>query len=291
MATNLNVAASIYASRVIKTLPDIVKKISVFSTDYSDEAKQIGETITVDLAVADSVKEWNDTTANYAGTEGSKQSVEVKLDGRKIINFAITPKQMAHFRPEWWMGKADLNMRALALAFSQSITAKVTAANFSKNITVTPASFGLEMLADIRAKCAELKIEPEMATLNLNSTLYSYLLSKLDSTTYGGREAIQNGIIQGVLGFANVVEHPSLTIPGFVNMPSALAFATRVYMPVDTTPYRTFAPIVEPASGITMSSVVYTEGNTGKTSYSNDIVFGSSVGDKDALIRLTNGTK
>lgn len=291
MATNTNVAANIYAARAILGLKAIVRKVSIYSTDMSDEAKQPGETIKVPLVVADSAQDWNDSTANYSGTKATLKDIDLKLDGRKIVSFAITPDQVANFHPAWWQGKADLNVRALGYAFAQTILAKVTPANFSKSFQVDIASLDLLKIGDLRAACVEANIDPQMATLNLNSTAYSRLLAQLDSSTYGGIDAIKSGMISGILGFANVVEQPGLSIPGFVNLPSALAFATRVYTPVDKTPYMRFDNITEPDSGVTMSSVVYTEGGIGKTTFSNDIVFGSAVGDANALIRLTTGAK
>lgn len=291
MATNLNVAANIYAAKAIKGLPALLRRVSVFSTDFSDEAKKPGDPIKVGLVQADSATDWNDSTANYSGTKMDMKDTDLTLDGRKIVSFAIGAEQVAKFNPAWWEGKAELNMRALAYAFTQSVIAKVTAANFSKSFQVDTASFDLLKLGDLRAKVTDSGIPAELATLNLNSTLYGRLIAQLDSSTYGGPDAVRSGMIPSLFGFAGVVEQPGLSIPGFVSLPSALAFATRVYMPVDKTPYMRFDNITEPESGVTMSSVIFTDGNIAKTTFSNDIVFGSAVGDKDALIRLTTGTK
>jgi hypothetical protein len=291
MALNTNLALTVYSKRLLMGLKVKLAMLQAFSTNLSDELiNEIGDAIRVPLITGDAAEDWNDTTANYGRTAAALKDVQVTIDKRKIVGFAITPSQNSQFRPQWWEGKADLNATALATAITNAMLALVTAGNYGDTeqdkLQVTLPTFGRKQIAAMRAKIVKAGINPASASLNLNPDFFSALLADLDSQVYGGKEAIVGGVIPGLLGFKSVIEHPTYNDPGFVALPSALAVGARVLRPLDTTGYAEFSVITEPDTGIPVSRVIITDLNTGKTSMSNDVAYGVSVGDATALKRL-----
>jgi hypothetical protein len=291
MSLNTNVALEVYSKRILAGLKNKLAMLRAFSTDLSDEViNEVGEVIRVPLATGDAADDWNDTTNNYGRTAADMKDVKVTLSERKIVGFGITASQNTNFKPQWWEGKADLNGNALAKAVTDALLALVTGANFgdtaADKLQVALATFGRKQIATMRAKIVKAGIDPAQASLNLNPDYFSALLADLDSQVYGGKEAVVGGVIPGLLGFKSVIEQPTYTAPGFVALPSALAIGARVVRPLNTTGYGEFSIITESDTGMPISRVMVTDLNTGKTSMSNDVVFGVSVGQSGALKRL-----
>jgi hypothetical protein len=291
MALNTNLALQVYSKRILEGLKVKLAMLKAFSTDLSDEVVNAkGQVIRVSLVTGDAAADWNASSNNYGRTAATLTDVSVSLTNRPIVGFAITAAQNAEFHPQWWEGKAELNANALGTAVTNALLALVTAGNFgdteADKLQISLATFGRKQIAAMRAKIVKAGINPAQASLNLNPDFFSALLADLDSQVYGGKEAIVGGVIPGLLGFKNVIEHPTYNDPGFVALPSALAVAARVVKPLDTTGYGEFSIITEPDTGMPISRVMMTNLATGDTSMSNDVTFGVSVGQSTALKRL-----
>lgn len=289
-STNINTALEIYSAKFIEALSALLPALREFSLDLSDDAVNPGDRIRVPLVSADPATTWNDDTNHYGRPEADLKDRVVPLDKRIIAGFSITQDQMSKFHPHWWEGKGVLNARAIANAVLTSIFSKVTPGTFgdkpADKFSLELAGFNSEMVAAVRGHIAGKNLAPSEAVMLLNSVYFSKLLGTLNADIYGGREAIASGVIPGLLGFKSIIEAPQLTIPGFVAHPNALAAASRRVPILDTTPYKEFGAITEPNTGLTLNRVIYTDGQTGKTSFSVECMYGAEAGNKDALVRL-----
>lgn len=289
--TNTDTALEVYTNKFIEGLTDALPALRAFSLDLSDDiVDQPGETVRVPLVTADAAAAWNDTTNNYGRTSASLYDKKVSLDQRPIAGFGITAAQMTNFRPQWWEAKGALNARSVADAVLDTVFGVVTAANFgdtaAKKLNVVLAEFGRKAIASLRPKVVKGKLQPAKSVLVLNPDFFAALLADLDATVYGGREAIQGGVIPGLLGFRAIIEAPQYEGPGFVCHPDAIVVASRRIQVADTTPYKEFGPVTEPDTGLTLNRVIYTAGATGQTNFSVECLFGVDAGNPDALIRL-----
>jgi len=292
MATNIDTACEIYSQRFLKGLVRALPRLRVFSNSFTDEAREVGEVIRVPLVSADTVAAWNATSNNFQRSSASLVDVKVDLNTRLIAGFAITSEQMVNFRPNWWEGKAERNAKNVCDTMIAAFVALVTPGNYgdtaADKLGVKLASFNRKALGPIRAAAVAKKLVPEDCALCLSPDFYSALLNDLDALVYGGREAIVGGVIPGLLGFANIVEVPQLTIPGFVCHPDAIAVATRKIALADTSVYKLVTEVTEPETGLTMTEVVYPHGPDGSLNHSVNAAYGASVGNKDAMLRLVD---
>lgn len=289
--TNSNVAAVIYAKRFLAGLTRQLAPLKAFSIDFSDEAKNVGESVNVPLVSADTAAAWNDTSNNFGRSAVNLLDRPVKLDDRRIAGFQITPAQMANFHPQWWEGKAELNAAEMADAILSAVVGLVTADNYgdaaADKLTVSLTGFGRKAISTIRAKAIKDKeLRINRSVLALNPEFFSALLGDLDANVYGGRDAIVGGVIPGLFGFNAVVELPQLEIPGFVAHPDAIAVAGRAIPFLGTAPYEKVQNITEPATGMVMTNVLYIDGATGKGNFSVNALFGKDVGEATSLMRL-----
>ena len=229
--TNTATAQEIYSKRFLAALQRALAALQAFSTSFSDEARETGESVKVPLISPDTVAAWNATSNNFVRTSATLKEIAVELTERIIAGFAITGEQMANFRPNWWEGKADMNAAEVSDTILAAVAALVTAENYgdaaADKQAVTLASFGRKAVAQIRAAAVNRKMRIARSALCLNPDFFSALLGDLDANTYGGRDAVVSGTLPGVLGFRAIVEVPQLSIPGFVCHPDAIAVATR----------------------------------------------------------------
>jgi hypothetical protein len=289
--TNTDVAAKIYSNKFIAGATKQLAPLKAFSLDLSEEAKNPGETVQVPMISADSAETWNDTTANFSRTTATLGDRTVTLGTRKIAGFGITPAQMANFNKAWWEGKAELNAAEIANAILDTVVALVTGANFgdaaADKLTVSLAGFNAAAVSAIRAKAINAKkLRINRSVLALNPEFFSALLGSLPADVYGGREAMVNGVIPGLLGFGAVIELPQMSTPGFVSSPAALCVAGRTVAFLGTKNYEKVQTFVEPETGMPMTNVIYVDGPTGKGSMSVSALYGAAVGADDQLLRL-----
>lgn len=282
-----------YSRRLIKVLPAQLNFLGAFSTDVSDEVKDPGEKIQVPLVEMDEAGTFNRASNNFARPAGTPKTATVTFGAPIIAGFAVTAAQARNIQRRWWEGKADLNATAVAASAQTAVTNLVTQENFAKAVTSVGAasSFAKSGVAKIAAaiESATNKLRVKFSTLALSGEYFYNLLSGLDANVYGGTEAIRNGVIPGLFGFAKVMLVHGLDIPGFVCEPSSIAFGARAFRPVDDTPYRAVREITEPESGLTLTLVEYPDGPSGDLSESLTTQIGASVGDSGALVRLVAG--
>lgn len=288
--TNIDTAAKVYSKKFIAGLTRQLAPLRAFSTDFSEEAKNPGEAVLVPLISADAALDWNDTTNNFNQSAATLGDRNVPLNGHKNTGFAITPAQMANFNPSWWEGKADLNSASIADAVLLAVVALVTPANYgdtaADKLQISLDGFDKASVTKIRAKAIAKKLRINRSVLCLNPDFYSELLGSLDANVYGGREAMVQGVIPGLLGFNAIVEIPQMAIPGFVAQPGAIAVAGRTMPLFSQKPYEQVKTFSEPNTGLPMMNVVYVDGPTGKGSTTVNAMFGCAKGADDQLIRL-----
>jgi hypothetical protein len=290
MATSVATAQEIYSKRFLKGLQRALAALKAFSTSFSDEFAEVGDTVKVPLVSPDAVGSWDAADNNFVRASAALKEVSLKIKARIIAGFAVTSEQMNNFRPNWWEGKADMNVEEVADTILAEVAALVTAENYgdtnADRFNVALAKFSPDAVADIRAFAVKRKMRQARSVLALNPDFFSKLLGKLDANVYGGREAIVGGTIPGVLGFRAIVEIPQLEIPGFLSHPDAIAVATRKIALPDTAPYRLVKDITEPETGLTMTNVVYTHGPDGSLNDSVNASYACGVGSGGALFRL-----
>lgn len=288
--TNIDVAAKVYSKRFIAGLTRQLAALRAFSTDFSQEAKEPGEAVLVALLSADAAGDWSDADNNFARATASLGDRNVPLNKRKIAGFAITPAQMANFNPSWWEGKADLDAASIADAILSDVCDLITPENFGKakgdSFQISLDGFSQKAVATIRAAAIAKHLRINRSVLCLHPAYFSQLLGSLDANVYGGREAIEKGVIPGLLGFNAIAEIPQLSIAGFVAHPGAIAVAGRTIPFFGTKPYEKVQTFVEPETGMPMTNVVYVDGPTGKGSTSVNALYGCTKGADDQLIRL-----
>lgn len=291
MQTDIATAAEIYSNRAIEQLKVALARLQSFSTNFTDEFKAIGDSISIPVITADDFAAWNDASNNFNRAAGTPQEKKLNLGTKLIGGFAITPAQIRRFRPAFWNGKADLNVNSLAGQLLSLVAAIITAENYGDEkedkMAVPLAKFGLMSISDIRAAIVDRNMVPEASSLCLNPIYYSRILKDCGYDKTGDPAILLTGRIPGLMGFKEVVEIKQLgTAPGFVSHPDAICVGTAIEDLPSTSGYDLVQVITEPETGFTMQQVIMTELSTGKQSSSVNALPAVGVGNSKALMRL-----
>ena len=284
----------LYAKKALKVLPSQLAFLGAFSTDISGEVlDEAAKSVDVPLVEMNEAGAFNRTTNNFARPAGEPKSAKVTFGDPIITGFAVTADQASKIQKQFWEGKAELNMTAVAASASSAVSNLVTGDNFSKSVTGVGAAsaFSKTGVAKVAAaiESATNKLRTKFSTLVLSGEYFYSLLAGLDAAVYGGTEAIRGGVIPGLFGFRKVMTLPGLDFPGFVCEPSCIAFASRGFRPADNRPYNVVRELKEPESGLTLTLVEYPDGPSGDLSESVTTRIGAAVGDPGALVRLVAG--
>ena len=276
------------SASIIEEMNLRMPSIGQFSVDVSDEFRDPKESIQVPYIEAGEVAEFNATSNNYNRAAADLKSASVKLEKRPITGFQITQSQLTRFQPAFWTRRGRADARAVGRSMFKTLTDLVTAANFGDEAKAktTLGTIDRTTAATLRKAAIKRDLDPEGSILALCPDIYSDLLGIYDSNTYGGTEAVRSGVLPRLLGFSSIIEVPSLLSGGFICHPSALCFGARALPIADTTPYQEFRTITDEELGVPMNIVVYTDGPSGGTSYSVESLYGASVGNDKALVRI-----
>nr|AIF26378.1 hypothetical protein [uncultured bacterium fosmid pJB16B1] len=289
MATTFT-GQEIYSKEIFKALTPQLAPLKAFSTDFSQEAKQPGESVSVQLVEADNVADFNASSNNFVRSASTNKKVTVTFGTAKIAGFEVTPYQVANFNPGWWKQKAEVNADTMADTILTSACSIITSGNFSKGKTIaSDTTITLAEIAAIKAYAAKQKLSPRRCALGLDLELFAELERIYNTTKTGITHAQAMSELAAAVGVKQVFAVPQLPngLLGFICEPSAIAVAGRNFRPVSDKPYESVQEIMDPESGIGMTLVEYVDGATGSLNESVTGLFASAVGDGDALIRIT----
>ena len=173
---------------------------NLFATDFSTDLADYGTTIKVPLAGA-TAEEYSDTN-NYEHDTGSVNYANVVLNHHPKATFKA-PNMAAFEAPNapYWGKVRGACANAVRGNISQILGGLFTADSCTGGKAVLP-SVTKANVAKLIASC---KGRVADTVLGLAPAEYAELLSILDTTAYGGAEAIRNGYVPALYGFKGVI--------------------------------------------------------------------------------------
>lgn len=283
-----------YSDKFIGELQNWTVPLEGFATNFSDEiGADANGGVFVPFVDANQTGDFNATSNNFkSGVSGDKQGCTVALTAHKINHFAITPNDVASFRPSFWDGKAERNALDLAATIFADIASVAADAKVSQTHAL-PATLGVEDIVELAKVATKYKIKPQMATLYLTCDQYFDFLKamKYDVT---GNTAIINGNLNGVLvGFKQIVCLPPQCTAGFIATPDFVCVAARPYvggMVGNGGEIISEQVITDSNTGLPVVQTVVRDGGTKNLIHSVDCWYGAEIGNKAAGIKLTRAS-
>lgn len=278
------------AQQTLETLSAETPMLKAFTTDFSSDVANVGESVTTRIANAVTAVS---ATSGYSGATQTSVAKTITLDNHIHYTAKFTDLEIA---------KGGMSMlertfvrpavHAVVTKMVGDLLDKVVAANFS-NVTaaIATANITADDIADLAGDMTTLNVPRANRSLVVNPSYYATLASDAGiqaAYAYGGSEAIRNNMIPKVHGF-DVYEYSGLdanseNLGGFVCGPEALLLATR-QPSIPENWSGALESVQDPESGLTIQLRNFYDGLTGAQYITATLIYGVQVG-SDSLKRI-----
>ena len=205
-----------------------INVVKQFAFDLSDEFATPGTTVKVPVVSTDAISAFDRTSNNFEKAEGTLAFETITLDKTVKSTFQITAQNMLDApMASYWQTIAKASANAINKFISDEIGGLFNATDIA-NKTVLAGDLTAKKAAKLRVACAG---RVDETVLILKPDWYADVLGDLDSSAYGNANPFHNGKVDGLFGFAAVVEGRSLPdgVNGVLLPKDCLVTATRAY--------------------------------------------------------------
>ena len=262
------------------------------SRNFSTEVRERGDRTVTRVPSSVSVK---DLSTGYSASDVTSTAIEIPLNKFKGFSMAFTDFEVSKLKSPTILERTFLRpaIDATAKGVSDDLLGLITPSNFSASQVRTATAFDSDDLADAASTLTTNGCPSSLRTVMLNPN-YTASLSKdgllMDAGAYGSARPLQEGELSTIYGFG-VSEYQDIptanNLQGFFCHPSALCIAARqVSRPL----YGNVEVIdtIEPRTGLPFQTRKFYRPTEGKWYLTVSILYGCSVGNQNALIRITD---
>ncbi len=322
MATNLTNPELVFASNqaLISARAELAK-VKLFSTNFSADAAQPGETMKVPIFLAGAAQAFNKATSNYETSNGTVWWVPMTFKTHLHSTWEFNDKDTLATNIDLWRNAGIASGEAIVQGIVENImsvinkttiptsgtdpnavdadgTPLANAPTFSAHNEVVFAGAAgntlKKQVAKLRATAQKVGIKPRRSVLVVNSDMFAELLDLLDSNVYGGAEAVRNGIIPNLYGWKAIMEcneFPTAAgenLVGAVIQEDCLAIAGRQIVPGSPSCYDEVGTTTDPDSGLVLTTRKHGKPGTGDTFATIEALFGYKLLQPSKVIRLVS---
>ncbi len=282
----------------------------MFTTDFSDQSAQFGQTVMTRTVDIPSVVEYN-TSTGWSDSTASTQDVPVTISEHWGVQITFNENILASTVRRLFDEQAPAQAYALAKKMVDDLYVNITDANFPNNRVVATNAFTRASVVDIGTDLDLQGVPSAMGnrTMLLWPTVFGKLVQDTALMTYAAFQKPElvtspaGGGISLVIPVSDfqVVKAPNLptndgNITGFAGSKSALIIATRV--PNDYTSalpgasYGNVQMVTDPDIGISVMLAQYVNHQLGTATSRIALMYGTAAGQSDAgeLIKAATGS-
>ena len=270
------------AQQTLETLSAEMPIVSAFTTDFSSDVADVGESVSTRVATAVSA---GDATSGYSATDVTSTAKTITLNKHKHFTAAFTDLEIAK-------GGMDMLERtfvrpavhAVVNQMMDDLLALALAATYSAEVTVVAGSFGADDVADLAGDLTVLNVPKADRALVIKPSYYANLAQDnaiQASYAYGGPGSIQDNAVPRVHGF-NVYEYSDIpangeNLEGFACGPEALIIAGRQpALPENWS--GAVESVQDPDTGVTLQLRNWYEGKDGAQYLTCTLIYGVAAG-------------
>ena len=263
-----------------------IAKLNLFAKNYSELDGVYGASVAVPVYNLSASTEFNASTNNYATTE-TPGGCMVTLNKHFVKSVGITDKQEAETGIRWISDTTYALADNLTRAVNKTVFNSLSSDSITLSASVTLTS--KSAIANLVETAYENDIAVSDAVVVLCPTTYASVLAQLDSSVFGGDEAVKYGYVPNLYGFAGFVcsgDIPSsLSAEGFIIQKDAIALANR-YLPSYTegTYQETWKSVTE--EGFNIGFRRFADPSTGMNILAGDVLFGSTIVLPSKIVKL-----
>lgn len=278
------------AQQTLETLSAETPMLKAFTTDFSSDVANVGESVTTRVAAAVTAVS---ATSGYSGatqtsvahtiTLGNHIHYTAKFTDLEISKGGMSMLERTFVRPA---------VHAVVTKMVGDLLDLVVNANFAqKTADIAVSALAADDIAALAGDLTTLNVPRSNRSLVVNPGYYATLAKDASiqaAYAYGGSEAIRNNMIPRVHGF-DVYEYSGLDnnsedLGGFVCGPEALLLATR-QPSIPENWSGALESVQDPETGLTIQLRNFYDGLTGAQYITATLIYGVAVG-SDSLKRI-----
>lgn len=204
----------ITAQSALHELNFALAPVSEITHNYSELEGRKGEAIVIpDFTSSDEVQGYeaslfNPSTNNYFSGQNEVGSKTVTLDKHFVKSLMFTDRDFGDTEVQFFKDGGIALAKKISSCTNEYVFSLLNTSNVTNSHqlgTTKDDVLKKDTVANLYAIAAEKDISVGDAVLCLNPLRFSQLLAILDSSTYGGPEAIRRGVVPGLYGFKSVI--------------------------------------------------------------------------------------
>ena len=280
---------SVTANAAIQELGFKLAPVSEITHNYAELEGRKGDSVLIpDFSKIDEAGEFDANSNNYFGGTNEVDAQTVSLDKLFVKSLMFTDRDFGDTEVQFFKDGGIAIANKIASLTNGYVFGMIN----DTNVTNTEAlgTVTKNTVANLYKVAADKDISVGDAVLCLNPLKFSQLLAILDSSTYGGPEAIRRGVVPGLYGFKSVIcsnKLPAGTVGAIIGM-GTIAVVNRYNAPGIAGAY----PMVErttDANGFTIGFRYGTDLAKGYNYLAADCLVGAKVLDNTKIVRLVEG--
>ena len=277
------------AQAAIQELGFKLAPVSEITHNYAELEGRKGDSVLIpDFSKIDEAGEFDANSNNYFGGTNEVDAQTVSLDKLFVKSLMFTDRDFGDTEVQFFKDGGIAIANKIASLTNGYVFGMIN----DTNVTNTEAlgTVTKNTVANLYKVAADKDISVGDAVLCLNPLKFSQLLAILDSSTYGGTEAIRRGVVPGLYGFKSVIcsnKLPAGTVGAVIGM-GTIAVVNRYNAPGIAGAY----PMVERTTdenGFTIGFRYGTDLAKGYNYLAADCLVGAKVLDPAKIVRLVEG--
>lgn len=290
MANFDDLKMKITAESALHELNFALAPVSEIAHNYSELEGRKGEAVVIpDFTGLDEAGEFDADSNNYFSGTNEIGSKTVTLDKLFIKSLMFTDRDFGDTEVQFFKDGGKAIAKKMSDLTNGYVFGLINETNVPQSETF--GSVTKNTAALLYKVAADKNISVGDAVLCLNPLKFSQLLAILDSTTYGGPEAIRRGVVPGLFGFKSVIcsnKLPEGTVGAIIGG-GTIATVNRYNAPGIAGAY----PIVERSTdenGFTIGFRYGMDLAKGYNYIACDCLVGAKVLDNTKIVRLVEGS-
>ena len=260
--------------------------VSEFAHYYSELDGRPGDAVVIpDFTGLDEAGEFNETSNYYQSGSNAVDSLTVNLDKHMISQISFTDRDYTETAVNFFVDGGKSIGKKIAKAVNSYVFGMINGTNVTQKEKI--GKIDKNVAANLFKIAADYDLDIADTVVVLNPLKYSQLLAVLDSSVYGGPEAIRRGVVVGLFGFKSVIcsdKLPEGTVGALVQN-GALGVVSRYLMPSIAGAYPMTTEATD-ENGVKMGYRYSTNLATGRNYIAADALFGAKILLPKKIVRL-----
>lgn len=260
--------------------------VSEFAHYYSELDGRPGDAVVIpDFTGLDEAGEFNETSNNYQSGDNKVEALTVNLDKHLISQISFTDRDYTETAVNFFVDGGKSIGKKIAKAVNKYVFGMINNTNVTQKEEV--GNLDKNAAAKLFKVAADHDLDIADTVIVLNPLKYSQLIASLDSSVYGGPEAIRRGVVVGLFGFKSVIcsdKLPEGTVGALVQN-GALGVVSR-YLPPSIAGAYPMTTEATDENGVKMGYRYSTNLATGRNYIACDALFGAKVLLPGKIVRL-----